>query len=215
MNDNQVPSRALPPNPPAPDCEVHCSRTRTESNRRNARRSTGPKDTTSTRFNAVKHGLLAEGVTELDGPETFRDFCAKLEAELKPLGEVEGFLTRRVALGMVRLKRAVLLEAEFLTARLNPPVTERQRGVDSDFGAILSGRVTDPGLPARLAADAVDALANTFARFETMTENRVYRALNQLERMQRLRRGEKLPLPACGEPLASFGNPPSEGPSEP
>jgi hypothetical protein len=188
------------------------TRTRTEANRENALRSTGQKDTTATRFNAVKHGLLAEGVTELDEPETFADFSAKLEAELKPVGEVEGFLARRVALGIVRLKRAALLEAEFLTAQLNPPVTERQGGMDSDLEAMLNGRivVTDPGLPARLSADAVDALANTFARYETMTENRVYRALNQLERMQRLRRGEKLPLPASGEPLGSFGNSPQE-----
>lgn len=189
--------------------QIHGSRTRTraEANRENARRSTGPKDTAATRFNAVKHGLLSEGVTELDGPESFPDFCAKLEAELKPVGEVEGFLARRVALGMVRLKRAALLEAEFLTAQLNPPVT--QGGTDADLIAALNGTVViDPGLPARLSADAVEALANTFARYETMTENRVYRALNQLERIQRLRSGEKLPLPASGEPLASFGNSP-------
>ena len=188
------------------------TRTRTEANRENSRRSTGPKDTASTRYNAVRHGLLAEGVTELDGPETFAVFSATLEAELKPVGEVECFLTRRVALGMVRLKRVAMLEAEFLTAQLNPPVTEQQDGMDSDFEAMLNGRVvvTDPGLPARVSAEAVDALANMFARYETMTENRVYRALNQLERMQRLRRGEML-HPSGGGPLASFGNSPEVG----
>ena len=30
-----------------------------DSNRVNAQKSTGPRDTTSTRFNAVNHGLLA------------------------------------------------------------------------------------------------------------------------------------------------------------
>ena len=85
---------------------------RGEVNRPNARKSTGPKDTTSSRFNAVKHGLLVEGITELDIPETFREFRARLEAELKPVGEVETFLARRIALGIVRLTRAVLLEAE-------------------------------------------------------------------------------------------------------
>ena len=182
------------------------------------------KETASTRLNAVKHGLLAEGVTELDGPETFADFCAKLEVELKPVGEIETFLVRRIVLGIVRLKRAALLEAEFLTAQLHPPVTERQGGMDEDLGAdldaVLNGTVvvTDPGLPARLSADAVDALASTFARYETMAENRVFRALNQLERMQRFRLGESVPAPASvemdvhadGLPLASFGNLPQE-----
>ncbi|PYJ78633.1 MAG: hypothetical protein DME22_26710 [Verrucomicrobia bacterium] len=57
------------------------------------------------------------------------------------------------------------------------------------------------------SSPAADSLANTFARYETAIENRLFRALNQLKQMQRLRRGERLPLPD-GEPLASFGNPP-------
>ena len=114
------------------------------------------------------------------------------------MGEVETFLARRIALGMVRLKRAALLEAEFLTAQLNPPVTETSLSGMSQMLAEMDNEiiVVDPGLPARLSADAVDALANTFSRYETMVENRVFRAMNQLERNQRLRRGEKVSFPA-------------------
>ena len=204
-------------------CESHDApgRARAETNRCNAKKSTGPRDTTSTRYNAVKHGLLAEGVTELDSPETFTEFCAKIATKLQPIGEIEAFLARRIALGMVRLKRAELLEAEFVTAQLNPPVTE----VDPDLETML-GRtaVIDPGLPARIPADALGVLANTIARYETAIENRLFRALNQLERMQRLRQGEKIPLPVSldfavhvdGQPLASFGNPPpAQGETEP
>jgi hypothetical protein len=190
---------------------------RIEGNRRNARKSTGPKDTSSTRFNAVKHGLLAEGVTELDSPETFSEFCARLQAELKPIGEVEKFLGRRIALGMVRLKRAVLLEADFLTSQLNPPVTETSLSDMCRMLAEMDSKtvVVDPGLPARLSVEAADALANTFARYETAIENRLFRALNQLERMQRLRRGETIPSPVSadiaihGDKLASLGNSPA------
>jgi hypothetical protein len=92
------------------------------ANRKNSTKSTGPNDTTSTRFNAIKHGLLAEGITELDSPETFPHFCATIETELKPLGEIETFIARQVVLCMVRLKRVRLLEAEFVTARLHPPI---------------------------------------------------------------------------------------------
>lgn len=172
--------------------------TRREANRENARRSTGPNDTTSTRFNAVKHGLLAEGVTELDNPETFHAFCAKLEAELKPMGEVESFFVRQITLGMVRLKRAALLEAEFLTAQLNPPETEREGGWSYEALEEMSGKtvVLNPGLPARLSAVAVDALASKFGRYETQIENRLFRHLHELERLQRLRGGEHVPAPA-------------------
>ena len=175
-------------------------RTRETANRRNAKNSTGPHDTTSTRYNALKHGLLATGVTELDDVAGFPSFCAKIEAELKPLGEMETFLTGQIVLCMVRLKRIRLIEAEYVTAQLNPPVTAKQGGIDMGMDAILGETVvTDPGLPARLSADAVDALANSFARYETAIENRLFRALNQLERMQRLRQGEKIPAPVSAE----------------
>jgi hypothetical protein len=172
--------------------------TRTDANRRNSRRSTGPNDTTSTRYNAVKHGLLAEGVTELDNPETFRAFCAKLETELKPIGEVENFLARQIALDMVRLKRVALLEAEFTTAQLNPPITETHPGLQQiltqeDRETVV---VIDPGIPSRLSAEAVDALASKFGRYETQIENRLFRHLHELERLQRLRHGEHVPAPA-------------------
>ena len=77
------------------------------ANKKNAALSTGPKNCTSTRFNAVKHGLLAQGIMELDSPETFPAFCAKITAELQPVGEIENILARRIALDMVRLSRFV------------------------------------------------------------------------------------------------------------
>jgi len=178
--------------------QKHSTRTRREANRENARRSTGPNDTTSTRFNAVKHGLLAEGVTELDNPETFPAFCAKLETELKPLGELESFLVRQIALGMVRLKRAAWLEADFTTAQLNPPITKTENSLAEQLEKLGGQKVVviDPGIPSRLSADAVDALASKFGRYETQIENRLFRHLHELERLQRLRCGEHVPAPA-------------------
>jgi len=43
------------------------------ANQENAQKSTGPINTISTRYNAAKHGLLSEGVTELDNPAMFCD----------------------------------------------------------------------------------------------------------------------------------------------
>jgi hypothetical protein len=191
MTEPETPST---PDPQKPDARL----TRAESNRRNAQKSTGPKDVTSTRYNAVKHGLRSEGITELDNPESFPALCAKLEAEYRPVGDVEAFLVRRIALMLVRLKRAVLLEAEYVTAQLNPPVTKKEGGLHDSFGDMLGKTVVlDPGLPARLSADAVDALCNKYQRYECAIENKLYRAMHQLERLQRMRRGEMLPAPAA------------------
>ena len=49
-----------------------------DSNRKNAQRSTGPHDTTSTRYNAVRHGLLAKGITELDDPVAYESLLGRL-----------------------------------------------------------------------------------------------------------------------------------------
>ena len=44
-----------------------CASTKkSHSNQQNALKSTGPLNTISTRYNATKHGLLSQGVAELD-----------------------------------------------------------------------------------------------------------------------------------------------------
>ncbi len=86
----------LPGNSPT-ERQIHDSRlrVRAEANRANARRSTGPKDTSGTRFNALTHGLLASGVTELDDPAAYGDLLASLNGEHKPVGTLETFLGTR------------------------------------------------------------------------------------------------------------------------
>jgi hypothetical protein len=53
------------------------------SNRLNARSSTGPRDTGSTRLNAVKHGLLAKGITELDDSEAYVSLAQRVAEALE------------------------------------------------------------------------------------------------------------------------------------
>jgi hypothetical protein len=63
-----------------------------DSSCKNAHQSTGPHDTTSTRFNAVKHGLLARGITELDDSDAYESLLQRL-TELKcPVGDLENSL---------------------------------------------------------------------------------------------------------------------------
>ena len=59
-----------------------------DSNRKNAQRSTGPRDTTSTRYNAVRHGLLAKGITELDDPVAYESLLERLTQAYRPVGDV-------------------------------------------------------------------------------------------------------------------------------
>ncbi len=163
---------------------------RADSNRRNAQRSTGPHDTTSTRFNAVQHGLLAKGITELDDPDAYESLIQRLTKEYRPVGDLEEVFVQRIAFHIIRLQRAGRLEAEYITERDPPRAT--WPGFED---AMLGPSNIDPGLPAAVGALGAISLASGFQRYETAIENKLYRAINQLERLQRARRGEFVPAP--------------------
>ena len=82
-----------------------------QANSRNAKRSSGPKDTRRTRFNAQKHGLLSQAaiIQAGDAKEDPRELESLLEAlweDLKPEGALEEFLVDRIASCQWRLRRA-------------------------------------------------------------------------------------------------------------
>ena len=47
------------------------SEKKVEANHANGKKSKGPLDTSSTRYNAKKHGLLSLGITEIDDIEYY------------------------------------------------------------------------------------------------------------------------------------------------
>src|SRR5271170_2900616 len=89
-----------------------------EASRQNARRAGGPKDTSATRFNASKHGLLAQGITELDDAEAYTALLQRLNEAHHPAGDIETFLVERIALAIVRLRRIARMEAEYIRGEL-------------------------------------------------------------------------------------------------
>ena len=161
------------------------------ANRVNGKKSHGPINTKSTRYNATKHGLLAQGVTELDNAASYQELRQELLNEIAPVGPMETFLVETIALEMVRLRRARELEARFLTAVLNPPTRES----DCLLGD-LGEEIIDPGLPAPVDERSAEKLVNTFQRYESTFLARLFRTLHELERLQRMRKGESIPAPA-------------------
>jgi hypothetical protein len=162
------------------------------ANRLNGQKSHGPTNTTSTRFNATKHGLLAIGITELDDAEGYRTILRDLIRELKPVGLMETFLVRRAAVDIVRWPRATRFEAEYITGELNPPI----QGYNwLDDCKLFQGPAVDPGLPAAISFECVQKLI-LFRRYESSFAFDLFRTLHELERLQRMRKGESLPAPA-------------------
>jgi len=85
------------------------------ANRRNARKSTGPKTAAGkdrAKGNALKHGLTAAQITVFDErPEDFESFYSGLLAALSPVGALEEQLVERIAVCAWRLRRVYRIEA--------------------------------------------------------------------------------------------------------
>jgi hypothetical protein len=165
-----------------------------EANRANGRKAAGmPRDTAQSRFNAVNHGLLAVGITELDSGDAFFSLLEQLRKEWKPQGELESFLVERIALSMIRVRRATRMESEAITATLYPQVrskSESEQKIDEYLAQVgANTRVLDPGFHAQLQEQAVLSLTNCFGRYECMNERRLFRAIEQLEQLQTARKG--------------------------
>jgi hypothetical protein len=169
---------------------MQVTETKIIANRLNGRKSHGPQNTTSTRFNATKHGLLSVGITELDDADGFRTTLRDLLKEMNPVGSIEKFFVESIAVDMVRLKRARRLEADYVTDVLNPPIY--QQGVS----CAPTRTLLDPGLPALMKLESVQPLVSVYQRYEGTLFQRLLRKLQELERLQRMRQGEILPAPA-------------------
>ena len=86
-----------------------------EANRRNARKSTGPRTSegkAAVRLNALRHGLLStEVLLPGEDEDTFRELDERLRAELQPVGELENILVDRISAAYWRLRRLGRIEA--------------------------------------------------------------------------------------------------------
>jgi len=85
------------------------SETRVEANRRNALSSTGPKDMSVTRFNALKHGLTAEKmvVTPFEDPTEYKVLVEALRADFQPQTAIEELLIQQMASSLWRRRRII------------------------------------------------------------------------------------------------------------
>jgi hypothetical protein len=121
------------------------------------------------KYNAVKHGLTAkEVVVRSEDPEGYTQLLDNLNAECAPQGEIETQLVCRIAFCIWRLKRGARMEADMLA---------------DDW------KYSRPYFTSYLHSWP------HLSRYETTIERQMYRAMQELERKQRARRGEPIPVP--------------------
>jgi hypothetical protein len=106
---------------------------RLAANRSNSQKSTGPRTEEGKKkvaLNAMKHGLLSQGVVLPDEDEQeFVDFSGRLWSALRPVGEVEDMLVSAIAASAWRLRRVIRIERGLFIAYVAEdarPETARQ-----------------------------------------------------------------------------------------
>ena len=174
-----------------------------EANRRNATRSSGPKSSEGkkrSRLNALKHGILTSELLILEGPNAedaraFNELLAALRQDFAPEGALEDLLVEKIAVCFWRQRRVLKCEAGLaihdlaLAFRQNRGYTGNPTdpilGLLNEKENYFSGHMTIP------LSENLDRLL----RYETSVQKQLAHTINQLERLQRSRKGESVHAP--------------------
>jgi hypothetical protein len=162
-----------------------------EANRRNAQLSTGPRTETGknhSRRNARRHGVLASALLVTEGPvaRDRAEFYALLEGlrnDLMPDGTLEEMFTEKIAVCWWRQKRALECELRIVPHAITGDDSEEM--LDNFRSWQSADRIS------RILGAQMDRIL----RYETTIQRELVYSLNQLERLQRARRGEHVPAP--------------------
>jgi len=164
------------------------SKAKIKANRENAGKSTGPKDTSVTRYNALKHGILSSVVLlKGESRKSLDEFGRKIRTELAPGNEIENILVDRIISSAWRLRRIIKVEREFLQSEYDECKTDSYSGESRDeskaWNMVVSRELGSRGAWLNLL------------RYETALEKQIYKALHELIRNQSARKGGKPPAP--------------------
>ena len=162
------------------------SQAQIEANRRNAKRSTGPRTAAgrdASSGNALRHGLTAEHVVIFDeSAGDFVRFHDEMRAALAPADEVEAELAERVILCAWRLRRATRAETAIFNRKAESVLDRNSRARPQPDICFWRG-----------GGELYEMAALT--RYEAAIERAYYRAAAALERRQARRAGECVPAP--------------------
>lgn len=160
----------------------------------------------ASKFNALKHGVLRQSITDYE-KDFYLEVFGELMEQYQPANITEKILVERIALCYLKLFRVQKTETEFMKAKLDPHIEKVASWID--MSEALKGEVVNEGYIPKISNDTVLQLMATYSRYETTLENRLYKALHELERQQRLLRGEPVAAPVAVDigidKMGSFG----------
>ena len=146
------------------------------ANRANAQLSTGPADTSRTRFNGAQHGLTSrQTVIPGESQAEYDAFHSTLTKQLGPGSETEKLLADRIAVAAWRLRRFARIEAAFFNNRIDAYLeTHPEQNPDAAL--------------ANLFSDPVEAQKmRLFLRYQTAVQREYDTAMRLLDKARKER----------------------------
>ncbi len=191
----------------------------TIANRRNSSKSTGPRTTEGKAVvarNALKHAFLAHQDLIPGEDREQSEACRRLLlADLAPGGPMESTLAERIVGLSWRLKRADRLQNEVFDYLIAEEITDSLSHYgdelsDADQQAIASKPDTDPHLAVGRAVykdyTHGEMALDRLMMYERRIENSLYRTMNELYKLRRLREQDGGHRPACEtKPMEAAG----------
>lgn len=153
-----------------------------EANRANALKSTGPRTPDGkavVALNPIRHGLLSKEVLLASEDESaLVDMGKRMRHDLAPVGELEMILVDRIISAAWRLRRVLRAENDLIDKKVSEELTtwRRKKGgeIPVNMWAALGGYNTMENI-------------TKLNRYETHIERGMYKALNELHRLQAAR----------------------------
>ncbi len=156
-----------------------------------------PEGKEISKYNAQKHAILRQTITEYE--KELSDFVFnQLVKELNPEGVIEEILVERIAIYYVKLFRVGKAEKEYLKSLLLPTKIEYPKGNKYELASLQEERVIQ-GYQSKVSPADIEQITNIYSRYEITIENRLYKALYELERIKRMTKGESISPPVSVE----------------
>ena len=122
------------------------------------------------RFNARKHGILSELIGR-DEEGAYKVYIEQLYSELQPNNIIEEMLVERIAVHYMKLKRLMSAESEYIDYVSNI----------EEFGFDTTLSASDKP---SISTDNFEKLVSLYQRYEVSTENRLFKAIDELKKIK-------------------------------
>jgi hypothetical protein len=177
------------------------SKRKLAANRRNAKKSTGPKSAKGKRIvskNALVHGLRSQRwpVLPFEDQEEYRAFAKSVEEDYQPAGIVQREIVSHIALNLWKLRRVPEIEQALLEEQLDRNVRRLQDMKDEgevDENAQLEEPTIGKLLAIQFAADGPNAFAK-LEEYRGRLERGLHAAMRRLKQLRDETTGAEMPL---------------------